>query len=144
MWCSACLNELPGLEHLKQKYEPRGVVFLTIHTPDEPIEKIRRFLNLKKSSLVFALDEGRGQDENSTNGVTAERYGVDGYPTLVLIDRQGNVAFHTDIDTKEGVAAMKALGKEMGIKESTMTKDQFERLWEVFLGREIEKILNHP
>jgi thiol-disulfide isomerase/thioredoxin len=144
IWCSACLNEMPRLERLKQKYEPRGVVFLSIHTPGEEIEKIHRFLDLKKSSLVSALDEDRRQHENSYNGVTADRYGVRGYPTLVLIDRQGNVAFHTGIDTKEGVAAMKARGKEMGIQESTMTKEQFQQLWEDFFGREIEKVLNRP
>jgi thiol-disulfide isomerase/thioredoxin len=144
IWCSACLNEMPILGRLKQKYEPRGVVFLSIHTPGEEIEKIRRFLDLKKTSLVSALDEGRRQHEDSYNGVTADRYGVRGYPTLVLIDRQGNVAFQTGIDIREGIAKMKALGKEMGIQESTMTKDQFERLREVLLSREIEKVLNRP
>jgi RNA polymerase sigma factor (sigma-70 family) len=144
IWCGACLNEMPNLERLKQKYEPRGVVFLSIHTPGEEIEKIHRFLDLKKSSLVSALDEHRRQPENSYNGVTADRYGVRGYPTLVLIDRQGNLAFHTGIDTKEGVAAMKARGKEMGIQESTMTKEQFQQLWEDFFGRKIEKVLNRP
>ncbi|MGO9467301.1 MAG: TlpA disulfide reductase family protein [Isosphaeraceae bacterium] len=109
IWCSACLNEMPGLERLKQKYEPRGVVFLSIHTPGEEIEKIHRFLDLKKSSLVSALDEDRRQHENSYNGVTADRYGVRGHPTLVMIDRRGNVAFHSGNGTKEGVAAMKAL-----------------------------------
>jgi len=147
IWCGACINEMPNLERLKQKYESRGVVFLSIHTPGEEIGKIRRFLDLKKTSLVSALDEDHGQHDNSYNGVTAERYGVRGYPTLVLIDRQGNVAFHTGIGTKEGIAAMKTLGREMGLpelQESTMTKDQFERLREAFFGREIEKVLNRP
>ncbi len=37
---------------------------------------------------------------------------------------------------------MEALGKEMGLAESTMTEADFHRLWEVFFGREIEKVLN--
>ena len=78
------------------------------------------------------------------NGVTADRYGVRGYPTLVMIDRQGNVAFHSGIGTKEGVAAMKALGKEMGLDESTMTEADFHRLWEAFFSREVEKVLDRP
>jgi hypothetical protein len=89
-------------------------------------------------------DESRGRDDNSRNGVTADSYGVRGYPSLVIIDRRGNVAFHSGIGTKEGVAAMKALGKEMGLEKSTMTEADFHRLWEAFFGREIEKILNHP
>jgi thiol-disulfide isomerase/thioredoxin len=144
MWCSACLNGMPSLERLKQKYEPRGVVFLSIHTPGEEIGKIRRFLDLKKATMVSALDEGRGKTDNSYNGVTADRYGVKGYPTLIMIDRRWNVAFHSGIGTKEGVAAMKALGKEMGLEESTMTEADFYRLWEAFFSREVEKVLNQP
>ena len=30
---------------------------------------------------------------------------------------------------------MKALGKQMGLKESTMTEADFYRLWEAFFGR---------
>jgi RNA polymerase sigma factor (sigma-70 family) len=144
IWCSPCVNGLPSLERLKQKYEPRGVVFLSIHTPGEEIGKIRRFLDFKKATLISALDEGRGKGDNSHNGVTADRYGVRGYPTLVMIDRDGNVAFHTGIGTKEGVAAMRALGKEMGLAESTMTEADFHRLWEAYFSREIEKVLNRP
>jgi thiol-disulfide isomerase/thioredoxin len=143
IWCSPCVNGLPSLERLKQKYEPRGVVFLSIHTPGEEIGKIRRFLDFKKVTLISALDEGRGKGDNSRNGVTADRYGVRGYPTLVMIDRDGNAAFHTGIGTKEGVAAMKALGKEMGLAESTMTEADFHRLWEAYFSRQIERVLDH-
>ena len=144
VWCGPCINGMPSLERLKQKYEPRGVVFLSIHTPGEDIGRVRRFLELKKSSFISALDEDRKKSDNSYNGVTAERYGVGGYPTLVMIDRRGNVAFHSGIGTKEGVAAMKALGKEMEIDESTMTQADFYRLWEAFFSREVEKVLDRP
>jgi RNA polymerase sigma factor (sigma-70 family) len=144
MWCSPCVNDMPSLERLKQKFEPRGVVFLSIHTPTEKLDRIRRFLDLRKATLISALDEDRGRDDNSYNGVTADRYGVEGYPTLVMIDRRGNVAFHSGIGIKEGAAAMKALGKEMGLDESTMTKADFQRLWEAFFSREVEKVLDRP
>ena len=141
-WCSPCVNGMPSLERLKQKYEPRGVVFLSIHTPGEEIGRIRRFLEIKKATLISALDESRGKGDDSRNGVTADRYGVRGYPTRVMIDRRGNVAFHSGIGTREGVAAMKAMGKEMGLDESTMTEADFHRLWEAFFGREVEKVLD--
>jgi hypothetical protein len=122
---------------------------LSIHTPGEEIGKVRRFLDLKKASFISALDQGPGVDDNSRNGptrngTTANHYGVRGYPTLVMIDRQGNGAFHSGIGTKEGVEAMKALGKEMGLDESTMTESEFHRLWEAFFGREIDKVLKRP
>jgi RNA polymerase sigma factor (sigma-70 family) len=142
IWCSACVNGMPNLERFKQKYEPRGVFFLSIHTPGEELDKIRRFLHVKRSSLVSALDANRGPNDNSDDGVTAGRYGVKAYPTVVIIDRDGKIVYHSGIGTKEGVAAMKRLGIEMGIEEATMTKEQFERLHEAFFSREIERVLD--
>ncbi len=145
VWCGPCLSELPSLEKLRAKYEPLGVVFLTLHTPGENEKTVRKVLEMKKASLIFAFDRDRKRDAVfDLNGMTAERYGVKGYPTLIMIDRRGNMAYHSGIDTREGVAAMKALGKEMGLDESTMTEADFHRLWEVFFGREIEKILDRP
>ena len=140
IWCNPCLSSMPSLDRLKQKYEPRGVIFLLIHTPDEEIGKIHRFLDLKKVSLISALDQGQAVN----SGETAKRYGVKGYPTLVMIDRQGNLAFHSGIEPRERVEAMKAVGKEMGLNESTMTESDFNWLFEAFFDREIEKVLNRP
>jgi hypothetical protein len=36
---------------------------------------------------------------------------------------------------------MMALGKEMGLNESTMKEADFHRLWEAYFSREIEKAL---
>jgi thiol-disulfide isomerase/thioredoxin len=142
IWCSACINGIPSMERLRQEFEPRDVVFLSIHTRGLEIGKIRRFLEFKKTSMISALDDDDGRRTNEYNGVTADRYGVQGYPTLAIIDRQGNLAFHSGIGIKEGVDAMKAVGKEMGLSESTMTEAGFHRLWEAYFSREIEKILD--
>jgi thiol-disulfide isomerase/thioredoxin len=144
-WCGPCLSELPSLEKLRARFEPLGVVFLTLHTPGEDEKTVRKVLELKKASLLFAFDRDRERDAVfDQNGLTAERYGVRGYPTLVIIDRQGKVAFHSGIGNQEGVAAMKALGKQMGLEESTMTEADFHRLWEAYFDRQIEKIRNRP
>jgi len=143
-WCSPCVKELPTLERLKQKYEPRGVVFLSIHTPDDGIEQIRHFLKFKKLTLVSGTDEDAGKQVNLREGVTANRYGVEGYPTLVMIDREGNVVFHNGIDSKEYIAAVRALGKELGLEESKMTETDYLRVLEAFFSRAIERVLNRP
>ncbi len=141
IWCSACINGMPSLERLREKFEPRGVVFISIHTREEEIGKIRRFLEFKKTSMISALDADDGRHSNEYSGVTSDRYGVKGYPSFFIIDRQGNLAYPSG-GTTESVAAMKALGKEMGLSESTMTEADFHRLWEAYFSREIEKALD--
>jgi len=141
MWCSPCIQELPSLMRLKQKYEPRGLAFLSIHTPGEDLERIRRLLDLKKTSLLTALDGRRQGGDAPFNGETAELYGVYGYPTKVLIDREGKVAWKAAEDPREDIAAMKILGKEMGFTEATMTVEQFVQLQEAWIGRKIDKLL---
>ena len=144
IWCSPCIQELPSLMRFKEKFEPRGVVFLSIHTPGEDLERIRRLLEFKKAPLLSALDEPRKESDNPLAGETAQRYGVYGYPTMVLIDREGKVAWHGADNVPEKIAAMKALGKEMGFDEATMTFEQFGRMRDVTFSREIEKLLDRP
>lgn len=101
---------------------------------------------MKKASLVFAIDRDRKRDAAfDPNGVTAERYGVRGFPTLVVIDRRGNVAYHAGIGGEEAMTAMKALAGEMGLNlddQSKLNEADAHRLWEAFFGREIEKVLD--
>jgi hypothetical protein len=103
---------------------------------------------MKKASLNFAIDRDRNRDADfDSNGVTAEHYGVRRFPTLVIVDRRGNVAFHSGgVDTEEGVDAMTALGKSMGVEldKSKMTEADAHRLWKAFFDREIAKVLDRP
>jgi thiol-disulfide isomerase/thioredoxin len=144
MWCGPCVNGMDSLERLRKAYEPKGVVFLAVHTPEDDIGRVRRFLDLNKSTMASAIDASRGVNDGSKNGATAERYGVRGYPSLILIDRKGEVAFNSNVGTKEGVERMKALGKQMGLDEKTMTEADFYRLWEAFFSREIDEVLKRP
>ena len=76
--------------------------------------------------------------------IRANRPDLEGSPTLVIIDRQGKLAFHSGIGAKEDIAAIKALARDFGLDESTMTDAELHRLWEAFFGAKIEKILNRP
>ena len=121
----------PSLEKLRARYEPLGVVFLTLHTPGETEKTVRKVLEMKKSSLVFAFDGARKNDEFDLNGMTAERYGVGGYPTSLIIDREGKIAFRSN--DPSNMPAMQRAVKDMGLDPKTINEEQASHLIERLL-----------
>jgi len=87
------------LAKLKSEFEPRGVVFLSIHTPGESDQTIRRSLEFRKVPLLFAVDQDRHADDNDPAGVTADRYRIRGFPSMFLIDRAGEIG----LSTRQGI-----------------------------------------
>jgi thiol-disulfide isomerase/thioredoxin len=140
IWCGPCLHALPVVEKLRAKYERLGVVFLSIHTPRESEVCVREVLEQKKVSLVFAIDCDRKADDNNVSGVTAERYGVVGYPTMLIADREGRIAFRST-DPVQGTA-FRAMIKEMGYDERLANAEEASRVIERCLDRAIEAALN--
>ncbi len=106
IWCSPCVNSLGRVESDSRRYADRDVVFLSIHTPGDSLNSIRKLYALKKLTLVSAVDDGR--DDDIGGGDTARAYGIRGYPTFVLIDRAGKVAFRSDNSTGPALAGLDA------------------------------------
>ncbi len=145
IWNGLSVQTLPFLEHLRAKYEPKGVVFLSIHTPREDRAKVQELLDRKKVKLIFGLDGDRGGDGDDRGGVTARRYGVLDYPTLIMIDRAGKIAYRSDHDVEEGLLEWAKLAKEeLGIDIFEVSPDQGHTLWpswELWMGQRIVKLL---
>ena len=80
----------------------------------------------------------RADDEFDLNGVTAERYGVGGYPTKLIIDREGKIAFRSN--DPGNMPAMQRAVKEMGLDPKTINEEQASRLIERFLDQAIEGV----
>jgi cytochrome c biogenesis protein CcmG, thiol:disulfide interchange protein DsbE len=84
-WCAPCVEEMPHLVKLAQEYEPKGVVFVAANRDEADVARyeVGRFLENKVKNLgpyiAFADD------------FTVGAYGVNVLPTLVLIDRKGQV-----------------------------------------------------
>ena len=84
-WCGPCIAEMPVLLKLAGEYEPRGVVFLAASRDDPSIARVQvgMFIDQRAPALAryaaFA-DEG-----------TADAYEVSAIPTMVLIDRRGQM-----------------------------------------------------
>jgi len=84
-WCGPCISEMPTLLKLASEYEPRGVVFLAASRDDPSVAKVQvgMFIDQRAPALsryaAFA-DDG-----------TADAYAISAIPTMVFIDRTGQL-----------------------------------------------------
>ena len=78
-WCEPCRAEMPSLELLQTRHEKAGLVILSVNY-QEPLPKIRRFLETLPFSLPILLDR---------DGDAASVWTPRVFPTTVLIDRGG-------------------------------------------------------
>ena len=130
------------LARLKSEFEPRGVVFLSIHTPGESEKTVRRLLEFHKVALLFAVDQDRqASGDDRPQGVTADRYRIGGFPSMFLIDREGKIAL-SPRDPNIG-PKVQAMSKEAGIESGSkqITEEQFHRLLYRLFKQEIENVL---
>ena len=121
IWCSPCIDALPVLDRLRREFEPRGVVFLSIHTPGENEKSIHRVLEFHKVPLLFAIDQDLKGKLDRGDGVTADRYRIHGFPSVFLIDTAGKIALRPG-DPSIGPkvqAVAKAAGIELDPKKMT-------------------------
>jgi len=85
-WCAPCLEELPDLIDIYEKYRGRKDFVLIGVSRDFSEADLRRFLE-KNPRMAWAQVVGAdsGADE------AAEKFGIAGIPTLVVLDREGRV-----------------------------------------------------
>jgi thiol-disulfide isomerase/thioredoxin len=80
-WCAPCIQSLPELEEIARKFsgQPFAMVSVSI---DRNGEALRKFLAKHPAPWSMAWDE---QSE------LARSYGIHGFPTFLLLDRDGKV-----------------------------------------------------
>ena len=110
-WCTYCVQTMPRLNALQQKYKDRGLVVLGLNefegniqgreaTRAEELEYFRQFKRQMKVSYDFAV---------AADAENGRRYGVSSLPTGVLIDRRGRVRFITIGASDEEADLMKKM-----------------------------------
>jgi thiol-disulfide isomerase/thioredoxin len=86
-WCGPCIAAAPELVETYQRFAPLGVVFLGI-TPDgeADLAEIQGFLD--KTKITWPV--GYGADP------TLVSYGVEYFPTVIVIGGDGRIAWSSD------------------------------------------------
>jgi thiol-disulfide isomerase/thioredoxin len=103
-WCGPCVGSMPKLIDLHEKYHDKGLVIIGIHNDvkdsvkdmEKEINKLNKERwNGRKIPFALALDGGGKCKIEGTkltsDGATTAVYGIQAFPTMVLIDKQGKV-----------------------------------------------------
>jgi len=121
------------------------VTFIHIHPAEVEFHLVKEFLAAQHWNYLVGLDRGDREAESRTKIA----YGVRGYPTMIIVDKQGRVAFNSDARSEEEkTAAMKATAAEIGLPwppEKDADHDELlrrlQRFHEHWMSKEIERAL---
>ncbi len=81
-WCLPCAEAVPNLIKLNAKYKNKGLELISL-SQDKSAQKVRQYVREKGINYHVAIDNG-----------TADWFDVKGYPTVVVVNHQGKVAWH--------------------------------------------------
>ena len=81
--CKPCVQEMPELNELVQEYQDKDVVFLAFALNGKA--ELKQFLKKRAFDYQIVPDAQ----------AVAGQYSVEGYPTHIVIDVKGNVAYRT-------------------------------------------------
>ncbi|MEQ8635307.1 M56 family metallopeptidase [Gimesia maris] len=144
--CSGCVASIPAQKRLARKYKEQGVVFLGIHTADGEMSQIKKLLQSEQWTTPSGIDRGT----SILDSVTGKKYGIQGYPGLIVINPEGQITFRSDVDPPgDREAFMKPLAEASGVKwpptENATQTEMIEimiQLQYTLISREIERVLN--
>jgi peroxiredoxin len=85
-WCVPCIEAIPHLKSLQDKYRAKGLVVLgvTDRLDQEGVSTLRQFAREYAINYPLLIDE---------QGTVTAQYAISGYPHVFIIDKNGRVAF---------------------------------------------------
>ena len=80
-WCGYCRKERPHLNAIYNEYKDKGLIILAVST-DRSVDTVKSYLKKIPADFIVLSD---------SDGRVAATYGVRGYPSSFLIDRNGSI-----------------------------------------------------
>ncbi|MDR6763678.1 thiol-disulfide isomerase/thioredoxin [Flavobacterium sp. 2755] len=85
-WCHPCINEIPFLNEIEEKYKGKNIAFVSISIDrDKEVEKWKSMIAEKKMGGIQLWAGGNSPVE------FVDRYYVKGIPRFILLDPNGNI-----------------------------------------------------
>jgi hypothetical protein len=138
---------IPVIKELHDRYHDRGVVFVGIHTAGTDMSLIERLLKQQEWKTVVGLDTG----EDINTGATVQTFGINSYPTVMVIDGDGKISFNSgDLTTDEDkfLREIEQLARSIGLPwpldkdaDEEKMKARMTRLNLALYGRQIDRAL---
>lgn len=97
-WCGPCKASFPGMQVAVEKYKnDPSVAFFFVNTFEtapslkERQKKVANFIESHQYNFHVLYDQP--EKENSRNFLTAQKYGITGIPTKIILGPNGNIMF---------------------------------------------------
>ncbi len=96
-WCGPCVKKIPEVEKFAKKYAGRDLVVIGIHS-EQGSETCEEFVAKNGITFPIAIDSGK----------TAERFAIDSWPSVFLIDKMGKVVsgYTTDLPADDVIVGL--------------------------------------
>jgi thiol-disulfide isomerase/thioredoxin len=110
-WCGPCRAAMPAVKRYYELYHDKGFEVVGVSV-DEKLDKVTEFLKSEEIPWTNLFS----RDPKAAGGLhpMAVRYGVDKYPTTILVDQKGNVVELDVHGAHLGRLLAKLLEKENG------------------------------
>ena len=108
-WCPGCVDTMPGLEDVAQKYSGRNVVVIALNS-DDGRQNALDWIHAHPSSITYAIDPaGKHLRDAIGNG-----YQVRYVPSTFVIDQNGVIARSGELDEEDITDAIDRLSSSTG------------------------------
>jgi beta-lactamase regulating signal transducer with metallopeptidase domain/peroxiredoxin len=146
-WCGPCVEEMPRLIALHDRYAEDGLVIVAVHDDsvasidemDTKLEKVKeKYWMGRDLPFLVALDGGgerevQGSDGVMVRGATTAAYGVSLFPTTVLIGRDGRVVGQFAASDLDDIKHLRTI---LGAK----WRERFDAVYRLEAGQVLKRI----